>query len=144
MPFALSEKKRMSLTETCLGLVIAASVMVVATPKLVRARQEYVLRSAAHDVATKMYAAKIAAITRNRDCRLRVTSTTSYVTECQSAVWEMHDAVSMPRGITISANARPEFHRRGNVAPAGTVTVWDSAGRAVRVVVNINGRVRIQ
>ena len=134
----------MSLTETCLGLAIAASVMIIATPSLVRAREEYVLRAAAHDVATKMYAARIAAIARNRDCRLRVTSTISYVIECQGAVWETIDAVSMPRRITISSNARPEFHRRGNVAPAATVTVRDTGGHAVRVIVNINGRVRIQ
>jgi Tfp pilus assembly protein FimT len=134
----------MSLTETCLGLAIAASAMIVATPSLLRAREEYVLRSAAHDVATKMYAAKVAAITRNRDCRLRVTSNVAYVVECQGAIWETIETVALPRGITISANAKPEFHRRGNVAPAGTLTVWDSAGKSVRVVVNINGRVRIQ
>jgi len=134
----------MSLTETCLGLAIAASVMVIATPSLLRAREEYVLRSAAHDVAAKMYSAKIAAITRNRDCRLRVTSAVSYVIECQGAVWEPIDTVTLPRGVTITANARPEFHRRGNVAPAATISVWDSAGHSVRVIVNINGRVRIQ
>jgi hypothetical protein len=134
----------MSLTETCLGLAVAASVMVMATPSLLRAREEYVLRSAAHDVATKMYSAKIAAITRNRDCRIRVTSSVSYLVECQSAVWETIDTVMLPRGITIAANARPEFHRRGNVAPAGTITVSDTAGHSVRVIVNINGRVRIQ
>src|SRR5213593_1314144 len=134
----------MSLTETCLGLAIAASVMVIATPSLLRAREEYVLRSAAHDVATKMYSAKIAAITRNRDCRLRVTSAVSYVIECQGAVGEPIDTVTLPRGVTITANARPEFHRRGNVAQAATISVWDSAGHSVRVIVNINGRVRIQ
>ena len=64
--------------------------------------------------------------------------------ECQSAVWETIDTIALPRGITISANARPEFHRRGNVAPAGTVTVWDSDGHSVRVIVNINGRIRLQ
>jgi len=134
----------MSLTETCLGLAIAASVMVIATPSLLRAREEYVLRSAAHDVATKVYAAKFAAIPRIRDCRRRVTRPVPYVVECQGRVWGPGDTVALPRGITITANARPEFHRRGNVAPAATISVWDKAGHAVRVVVNLNGRVRIQ
>jgi Tfp pilus assembly protein FimT len=134
----------MSLTETCLGLAIATSITIMATPSLLRAREEYALKAASRDVATKMYAAKIAAITRNRDCRLRVATTTSYVIECQSATWENIDAVTLPRGITVSANARPEFHRRGNVAPAGTVTVWDSDGHSIHVIVNINGRIRIQ
>src|SRR5262245_50799475 len=134
----------MSLTETCLALVIGASVMIIGTPSLVRAREEYVLRSAAHDVATKLYAAKVAAITRNRDCRFRVTSAVSYVIECQEADWKTIEAAALPRGVRITANARPEFHRRGNVAPAATISVWDRAGRSVRVVVNINGRIRIQ
>ena len=134
----------MSLTETCLSLAVAASITIMATPSLLRAREEYALRSAGRDVATRMNAAKIAAITRNRDCRLRVVTTTSYVVECQNTTWETIDAVALPRGITISANSRPEFHRRGNVAPAGTLTVWDSDGHSVRVIVNLNGRIRLQ
>jgi len=44
----------------------------------------------------------------------------------------------------VSASARPEFHQRGTVAPTATVTVWDRSGRNLRVIVNVNGRVRVQ
>jgi Tfp pilus assembly protein FimT len=134
----------MSLTETCVGLAIAATAMVIATPSLLRAREEYVLTSAAHDVATKMYSAKVSAITRNRDCRLSVTSATLYIVECHGAVWETIDSVALPSGINISTNAKPTFHRRGTVVPTATVTVSDSAGRSIHVIVNVNGRVRLQ
>ena len=134
----------MSLTESCFALVIASVAMAITTPSLIRARETYVLNSAAHDVASRMYAARVAAITRNRDCRLRVTSTTSYAIECQGASWETIDSAALPGGITVSANARPEFHRRGNVAPTATVTLRNSVGESMRVIVNINGRVRIQ
>jgi hypothetical protein len=50
----------------------------------------------------------------------------------------------MPGRITIEANARPEFHRRGNVSPTATLTVRNSVGGVRRVIVNVNGRVRIQ
>ena len=134
----------MTLTESCMVLAIAATTMAVATPSLLKTRETYVLNAAAHDVATKLYAARVHAITRNQDCRLRVASTTSYVLECQDAAWNVIERVDLSHGITVTANARPEFHHRGNVSPTATVSVWDSTGRVKRVVVNINGRVRIQ
>ena len=126
-------------------LVVALmATMAVAAPSLVRARDVYVLNAAAHDVATTLYGARIQAITRNQDCRLRVASTTSYVVECEDGAWALVTQTELPRGLTVTANARPEFHRRGNVSPAGTVSGWDPTGRVRRVVVNVNGRVRIQ
>jgi hypothetical protein len=93
---------------------------------------------------THMQAARIDAVTRNRDCRINVISPTSYAVECQGTTWDTVETVQLPRGITITANARPEFHERGNVAPTATLTVWNSSGRNLRVIVNVNGRIRIQ
>src|SRR5262245_5426063 len=107
----------MSLIESCFVLLIASISMAIATPSLIRAKDVYILRSAARDVSSKMYAARISAIMQNRDCRLRVTAPTAYALECQGAAWETIDEVTLPKGITITANARPEFHRRGNVSP---------------------------
>jgi len=134
----------MSLTEFCIvGAVIAAGTS-IAAPIAIRAKETYVLKSAARDVASKMHAARIAAITGNGDCRLRVASSDSYVLECQRGAWELMETVQLPRGITITANARPEFHRRGNVSPTATVSLTNAAGRSARVIVNVNGRVRIE
>ena len=41
----------MSLTESCVAAVVVSTVMAIALPSLNRARQSYMLRSAAHDVA---------------------------------------------------------------------------------------------
>jgi hypothetical protein len=95
-------------------------------------------------VESRMQSARINAVTRNRDCRLNVTSSTTYVVECQGTAWEPIESIAMPRSITITASARPEFHEHGNVAPTATITLWDSSGHSVRVIVNVNGRVRIQ
>ena len=95
-------------------------------------------------VESRMHSARIHAVTRNRDCRINVTSLTSYAVECQGSAWETIETITLPRGLTISASARPEFHERGNVAPTATITVWDSMGHSMRVIVNVNGRVRVQ
>jgi len=134
----------MSLTETLVAVTILVMSMAFAIPSLLRSRSSYELQSAARMVESRMQSARIHAVTRNRDCRINVTSTTSYAVECQGATWETIETVELPHGLTVTSSARPEFHQRGNVAPTGTITVWNSQGRSLRVIVNVNGRVRIQ
>lgn len=134
----------MSLTESCVAAVVVSTVMAVALPSLNRTRQTFVLRSAASDVATKLHLTRISAIGRNCDCRMTVTSAVSIVIECDQGAWRVLEKISMPRGITVEASARPEFHRRGNVAPTATFTLRNAVGGKKRVIVNVNGRVRIQ
>lgn len=134
----------MSLTESCVAAVVVSAVMAVALPAMNRTRQTYALHAAAHDVASRMQFTRITAIVRNRDCRMTVTSASSYVIECDEAPWRVIERVTMPADITVQASARPEFHRRGNVAPTATLTVRNRAGKSKRVIVNVNGRVRIQ
>lgn len=134
----------MSLTESCVAAVVISTVMAVALPSMNRTRQAFVLRSAASDVAARMHFTRISAITRNRDCRMTVTSAIAFVIECDEGSWRVLERFQMPRGITVEASARPEFHRRGNVAPTATFTLRNTGGAVKRVVVNVNGRVRIQ
>ena len=134
----------MSLTESCVAAMVLATSMTVALPALTRTMDAYKLQSAASGVAAAMQSARIAAITRNRDCRISVTSAVTYRIECDEGSWKVVQRFEMPRRITIEANARPEFHRRGNVSPTATLTVRNSVGGVRRVIVNVNGRVRIQ
>ena len=134
----------MSLTEIGVASAIMATTFAIATPSLLRARETYILQSTARMVESRMQSARIHAVTRKQDCRINVTSSTSYVVECQGSAWAMIESITLPQGMTVTATARPEFHERGNVAPTATVTVWNRAGRSLRVIVNVNGRVRIQ
>ena len=134
----------MSLTQTLVTVFLLLTSMAIAIPSLFRVRESYELQSAARMVESRMQSARIHAVTRNRDCRINVTSTTSYAMECQGSTWETIESVTLPRGLTVTASARPEFHERGTVAPTATITVWNSLGKSLRVIVNINGRVRIQ
>jgi hypothetical protein len=133
----------MTLTESCVAALVVFTVMATSLPAVNRARKIYTLRSAAHEVAARMHSTRIAAITRNRDCRMRVTSSTSYVIECEDTLWTIIEHITLPKGIAVAANGRPEFHRRGNVSPTATFTVRNDAG-IVRIIVNVNGRVRLQ
>lgn len=134
----------MSLLESCAGIAIISTVAVFAAPSLIRARENYQLDAVARQVAGHTQWTRIKAISRNRDCRVRVNTQTSYVIECEGTGWEIDRAVTMPRGFRITANAAPEFHKRGNASPSATLTVLDSRLKSKRVIVNITGRVRVE
>jgi hypothetical protein len=134
----------MTLIESCLGLVVVSAITMIAVPSLIRGRESYVLNASARQVATSMHSTRIHAVARNRDCRLRVTSDVSYLIECEDPAWIPVAYETTPRGIYISANARPEFHKRGNVSPTATITLSDRHGRQKKVIVNNAGRVRVQ
>lgn len=135
----------MTLTESCIAAAVVSTLMAIAVPSLVRAKETYTLAAAARDVSSKLHATRIAAIVRNQDCRLTVTSATSYVMECQAtSSWQVVERVTIPENITVTANNRPEFHRRGNVSPTATFTLRNPGGKSVQVIVNVNGRVKIQ
>ena len=136
----------MSILESCAAVAIISTSMMIAVPTLLKAREDYALNATAREIASRMQSARIKAITRNRDCRFRVTSSVSYVVECQSspAAWLPDEIGVLRPGFIIAANATPRFLRRGNVSPAATITVWNGNGRQGRVIVNITGRVRVE
>ena len=134
----------MTLLESCIAVTIVSITALISLPPLVRAREAYELDSTARQVAGNMQSARIKAITRNRDCRVRVTSAAAYAIECEDPAWKPDTAVALPRGFRITANASPQFHRRGNASPAATITVWSNSGRSKRVIVNITGRIRLE
>jgi Tfp pilus assembly protein FimT len=134
----------MSLLETCAGIAIISAVVFFAAPSLIRARENYQLDLTTRQVAGKMQWTRIKAISRNRDCRMRVVSDVSFAIECEGSTWQTDEIVTLPKGFRITASASPRFHKRGNASPAGTITISDRRLRSRRVVVNITGRVRVE
>ena len=134
----------MSLVETCTGVAIVSAVVFFAAPSLIRARDNYQLDQTTRQVAGQMQWTRIKAISRDRDCRLRVISTSSYVIECKESAWMADETVTLPAGFQITASATPQFHKRGNASPAATITIWDRRFNSKSVVVNITGRVRVE
>ena len=134
----------MSLLEICISLAIVSLVVFFAAPSLIRARDNYKLDQTTRLVAGQMEWTRLKAITRDQDCRFRLTSNTSYVIECKGFTWLEDATVTLPGGFQITATATPQFHKRGNAAPAATITVWDQRLSSKNVVVNITGRVRVE
>jgi Tfp pilus assembly protein FimT len=134
----------MTLFEMCLSVGILTVMSFFAAPSIIQARNNYQLDQVTRQVAANTQWTRVKAISRSRDCRVRVTSNTSYVMECLDPVWITDQTITLPSGFQISANAAPDFHKRGNAAPAATLTIWDSHGSFKQVVINITGRVRVQ
>jgi type II secretory pathway pseudopilin PulG len=134
----------MTLLESSLSIAIVSITAIVAVPPLIRAHDSYELDSTARQVAGNLQSARIKAISRNRDYRVRVISPATYAIEREDPTWKLDEALLIPRGFRITATASPQFHRRGNASPAGTIIVWNRSGRSKKVVVNITGRIRIE
>ncbi|HEY2384545.1 MAG TPA: hypothetical protein VGK48_25495 [Terriglobia bacterium] len=134
----------MTLLESCLSIGILSAIAFFATPSLLRARDNYQLDQVTRQVAGNTQWTRVKAISRSRDCRIRVISNTSYVMECLDPEWLADETIVLPGGFQISANAAPEFHKRGNVSPAATLTITGSHANSKQVVINITGRVRVQ
>jgi hypothetical protein len=134
----------MSLPEACLAVAIILAITMIAVPPLIRSQDDYLLAATARQIASHLHSTRIKAVSRNRDCRLNVTSPTTYLIECEDPLWRPVEQIALPAGLVISSNARPEFHRRGNVSPMATITISNRNGREKRLVVNMAGRVRIE
>jgi len=134
----------MSLLESCISVAIILTIGFFAAPSIMKARDNYQLDLVTRQVAGNTQWTRVKAISRSRDCRLRIVSSTSYAMECLDPVWIADQTVALPQGFQISANATPQFHKRGNVAPAATLTISDKHSHSKQVVINITGRVRVQ
>ena len=122
-----------------------SAILFFAAPSLIRVRDNYQLDQTTRQVAGQMQWTRIKAVSRDQDCRLRLLSATSYMIECKGSIsWLADETVTLPPGFQITATATPVFHKRGNAAPAATITVWDRHFNSKSVVVNITGRVRVQ
>ena len=134
----------MSLLESCISVAIILAIGFFAAPSIMKARDNYQLDLVTRQVAGNTQWTRVKAISRSRDCRIRVVSSTSYAMECLDPVWIVDQTVALPQGFQISANATPQFYKRGNVAPAATLTISDQHSHSKQVVINITGRVRVQ
>jgi hypothetical protein len=134
----------MTLSEACVAAAILTTALAVAAPSFMHAHQAYLLNSTARAIAGSLHMARIAAVTQNADCRISVPSAALLSIECDQGQWQQIEGLTLPHGMVLSANARPTFHARGNVSPAGTLTVCNRFGLCLRVIVNVSGRVRIQ
>jgi Tfp pilus assembly protein FimT len=133
-----------TLFETMLIVLVIAFLSVVAIPPIRRAQEALRFSALAHRVRSELHETRILAISRNEDCRFRVTSAQAYLVECQTPDWVTITGHELPPGYAISATARPEFHPLGNVGPMATIRVTNERGEERRIIVSRSGRVRTE
>jgi prepilin-type N-terminal cleavage/methylation domain-containing protein len=134
-----------SLIEITLGVVIIATITLVSVPNVSRLRQVYRLAAASNTVQSQLQYARIQAISKNTDHRMRVTGPTTYVLEHRfGGAWVVDRIFSLANGVSISATSATEFHARGNANPAGTFTLVNPRNEVRQVAVDTSGYIYAQ
>lgn len=139
----MPNSRGVTLFEVLVAALVVALLALVAIPPIREAQRNLQFDAVASRIRSELHRIRILSIVRNADCRLRVTTPTSYIVECEAPEWVGLGFNEVPRGFEISANNEPEFHPRGNVGPMATIRVL-SGGDEKRVIVSRSGRVRIE
>lgn len=139
----MSGFRGITLFESLIAVLLIGIASLTAIPPILEATENLRFGLFTSHVRSELHRVRILSISRNEDCRLRVTSRTSYVIECQSPDWTTLESRIVPLGIQVSANNAPEFHPLGNVGPMATIRIWLD-DQQKRVVVSRSGRVRTE
>jgi Tfp pilus assembly protein FimT len=138
-------QKGYSIVEFLVGFLVIATICVFTMPSLVRAEQTYKLIGAANDVQSRLQSARIQAVNRNADHRIRVVSSLNYVLERRSGgSWVLQETYAMRNGYSISATGPAEFHSRGNANPVANFTITNPRSETRQVDVETSGYVHAQ
>ena len=114
--------KGATLLETCLVVAVIGVLSMISVPSFVRAQQGFVLLSAAYEIRSELHRARILSITRNQDCRIRVTSPSTYVLECQTPTWVQIRLVYLREASAVTSKPANDGHRKtGQRGRPGTV-----------------------
>ena len=133
-------QKGYSLVEFLIGFLIIATVCVFTMPSLVRAEKTYKLIGAANEVQSRLQFARIQAVNRNADHRIRVVSSLNYVLERRSGgSWVVQETYTIATGYSISAAGTAEFHSRGNATPVTNFTITNPRSETRQVDVETSG-----
>ena len=138
-------QKGYSFIEFLIGFLVIATVSVFTIPSLVRADQTYKLIGAANAVQSRLQFARIQAINRNADHRIRVVNSLKYVLERRlGGSWVLQETYAMANGYSISASGTAEFHSRGNANPVTTFTITNPRSETREIEVETSGYIHAE
>src|SRR5262245_12472943 len=134
-----------SMVELLFSVLIIMTMLLVTVPSASRMGQIYRLAAAANEIQSRLHYARIQAITRNTDHRLRVTGPTTYVLERRNGgSWVVDRNFSVANGLSISATNTAEFHSRGNASPVTAFIVTNPRTETRQVLVDTSGYIHAQ
>src|SRR5262245_1660246 len=131
--------------ESVLAFTVIGVVAILAMPSLSRTQEIYRLVAASNEIQSQLHSARIQAISRNLDHRLRVVSSTAYVIERRVGLsWVVTQSFQMAKGLSIAAGSTAEFHSRGNATPVTTITITSPRSDTRQVAVEASGYIHAQ
>ena len=133
----------MSFFELMIVIVIISIVGMFAIPGLLDATEEYRLTAVASRVVGVMGNTRILAVTRNKNYRVNVSTTGTYLVQENDSGnnWTTEDSYELPTGFSFSTSGSiVVFQPRGNATPETTLTITNPNGTARQVVVKVSGR----
>jgi type IV fimbrial biogenesis protein FimU len=140
-----SRQRGFSLIELTFAVLIILTIAMLTLPNLSRMQHLYRLAAASNDIQARLHYARIQAISKNIDHRMRVTGPTTYVLESRNGgSWVVDRIFSMANGFSISATGSAEFHSRGNASPVATFTVMNPRTELRQVAVDTSGYIHAQ
>lgn len=129
----------MSFIEIIVVVALISAVGMIAIPQLMDAQENYRLIAVGSDLMARLQEARILAISRNREHRVRVSSAITYVIERSS--WTQEGSTqTLPPGFTMTATTSAVFKTRGN-ADGATYTITNANGKVREVIVETSGRI---
>ena len=157
-------QRGLTLIEICIVLAIVSILVGTALPSFEKTKQKRGLDGAAAEMSTDLHYVRSEAVARNEGVRISFQGVaggsctlihTSSASDCQCAAdgtAQCNSGATLLKslfhrsgdGVAVSANVGSmRFDPiNGTVTPAGTVTMINVNGQAIRHVVNIMGRVR--
>jgi type II secretory pathway pseudopilin PulG len=140
-----SSQRGFSFIELTFACLIILTIAMMTLPNLSRMQHLYRLAAASNDIQARLHYARIQAISRNTDHRLRVTGPSTYVLERRNGgSWVVDQLFSLANGFSISATGTAEFHSRGNASPVATFTVMNPKTELRQVAVDTSGYIHAQ
>jgi Tfp pilus assembly protein FimT len=131
--------------ELVLAFGVIAVIAILAMPSLSRSQEIYRLVAASTQIQSQLHSARIQAISRNLDHRLRVINSTAYVIERRVGLsWVVTQNFQLARGLSIAAGSTAEFHSRGNASPVTTFTITSPRSDTRQVAVEASGYIHGQ
>ena len=134
---------------TIFELLVAGAVLAVVAilvmPSLLRSQEIYRLVAASNQIQSQLHSARVQAISRNLDHRLRVVNSTAYVIERRVGLsWVVTQTFQVAQGLSIAAGSTAEFHSRGNASPVATFTITNPRSQTRQVAVEASGYIHGQ
>ena len=148
----LREKGGVTLIELAVVMAIVAIMGLFLAPAIGEWLDNFRIRQAGRDIVSHLQLAKIRAISRSLEYRVRFDlANDEYLVERNDGVWQQEGSVFyVPKGVNIASATgslgnppKVKFNPNGTCS-SGHIRIENEQGKQYKVVVHFTGRIRIE